>query len=161
MREKATAAGYEVRMYPDRLAGEARDAASLMAQFCRSTHKKSGAVAVLSGGETTVTVRGPGRGGRNQEYVAAMIREIGDCANTVVASIGTDGVDFLEGVGGAIITDSTLEKCRAAGLDPEQYLRDNNTYALHRKLGSLIKTKPTHTNVADISVYLWGKRRLT
>jgi len=154
MLQKATASGFKAELYPDRVVGEASEAASRMSRYYRMLHKSGGKGAVISGGETTVTVKGRGRGGRNQEYVAAMIPEIRDCKNAVVASLATDGVDFLEGVGGAIITDSALAQCHAKGLQPEEYLRDNNTYVLHRRLGSLIETQPTHTNVADISIFL-------
>lgn len=154
MWQKADSLGFQARLYPHRVTGEARDAATQMGRFYRSIREKGGHVAVVSGGETTVTVRGGGRGGRNQEYMAAMIPEIKDCANTVVASMGTDGVDFLEGVAGAIITGSSFREGQAKGLEIEEFLRDNNAYELHRRLGSLIETKPTHTNVADISVYL-------
>ena len=86
--------------------------------------------------------------------MAAMIPEIEDLDNVVVESMGTDGVDFIAGAAGAVINGSSMEACAAKGLEPEAFLRDNDTYALHAKLGSLIETKPTHTNVADISVYL-------
>jgi len=154
MQQKADSLGFRAQRYPNRVTGEARAAAAQMGRFYRGIREKGGTAAVVSGGETTVTVRGNGRGGRNQEYMAAMIPEIKDCANTVVASMGTDGVDFLEGVAGAIITGSALKECQAKGLELEEFLRNNNTYELHRRLGSLIETKPTHTNVADISVYL-------
>lgn len=154
MQEKARLLGFEVLVYPDRVTGEARDAAARMAEIYRRIHEKGGTVAVVSGGETTVTVRGTGRGGRNQEYMAAMIPEIKNLKHVVVASMGTDGVDFIEGVAGAIITGSSHEECESRGLDLQEFLRNNDTHELHRKLGSLIETKSTHTNVADVSVYL-------
>ena len=154
MQQKASSLGFEARLYPGRVTGEARDAAARMARFYWRTYEKGGTVAVISGGETTVTVKGTGRGGRNQEYMAAMIPEIEHLNNVVVASMGTDGVDFIEGVAGAIVTGDSLNGCKAEGLGIESFLGDNNTYEFHRQLGSLIETNPTHTNVADISVYL-------
>jgi len=159
MRRKATAESFETQLYPEPVSGEAREAASSMGRFYRLAYARGGNAAVIAGGETTVTVKGSGRGGRNQEYVAATIREIKDCRNAVVASIGTDGVDFLPGIGGAIITDSAFDECRTQGLRLEEYLQQNNTYALHERLRSLIEMKPTHTNVADICVFLTRESR--
>jgi glycerate 2-kinase len=110
---------------------------------------------VISSGETTVTVRGKGRGGRNQEFALAMAGVLGVLGDRVAgASIGTDGVDGPTDAAGAIVDASTLQRAQAARLDPREFLDDNNTYVFFERLGDLIKTGPTATNVGDLQVIL-------
>jgi hydroxypyruvate reductase len=99
-----------------------------------------------------------GKGGRNQEFTfaaAQALSALGPAA--VVASVGTDGIDGPTDAAGAIGDSTTLDRARAAGIDdPGIYLRDNNTYAFFDRLGDLIKTGPTRTNVGDIQIVLVG-----
>jgi hydroxypyruvate reductase len=158
-RHAAAARGYAVHVVPEPVTGEARDAAAAHVE-------RAGAMAttlprpacVIAAGETTVTVTGTGKGGRNQEFSFAAARalaRLGDAA--VVASVGTDGIDGPTDAAGAIGDSTTFDRARAAGIDdPERYLRDNNTYAFFDRLGDLIKTGPTRTNVGDIQILLLG-----
>ena len=108
-----------------------------------------------SSGETTVTVRGTGRGGRNQEFALAMAGVLDVLEGRVAAaSIGTDGIDGPTDAAGAIVDSTTMQRAHAAGLAPEVFLNDNNTYVFFERLGDLVKTGPTATNVGDLQVIL-------
>jgi hydroxypyruvate reductase len=111
---------------------------------------------IISSGETTVTVRGAGKGGRNQEFAFAMAPTLGRLGPEVAAaSVGTDGIDGPTDAAGAIVDQSTLARAAAAGLAaPDTYLTANNTYAFFDALGDLIRTGPTCTNVGDLQVIL-------
>ena len=148
--------GYQVHVVREAVTGEARDTAvehvTRVAAAIASTPRP---VCVISSGETTVTVRGAGKGGRNQEFALAMAPVLatlgGDVAGT---SIGTDGIDGPTDAAGAIVDSTTLQRAQAAGLTPETFLNDNNTYAFFERLNDLIQTGPTSTNVGDLQVIL-------
>jgi glycerate 2-kinase len=108
----------------------------------------------LFGGETTVTVRGGGRGGRNQEMALSAALVLQDTPNIVVATFSTDGIDGPTDAAGAIVTDHTWLQAQASGIDLESYLRRNDSYTLFDCIGGLIRTGPTGTNVNDIAVIL-------
>jgi glycerate-2-kinase len=105
-------------------------------------------------------VTGTGKGGRNQELALALAGPLaGIPVATVVASIGTDGIDGPTDAAGAIVDTSTISRTRAAGIgDPGVYLRDNDAYAFFRALGDLVTTGPTGTNVGDIQVVVMLRR---
>ena len=109
---------------------------------------------VISGGETTVTVRGPGLGGRNQEFALAAAHDIAGLDNVLILSAGTDGTDGPTDAAGAIATGTTIARSRALGLDAAAYLAANDSYHFFEQLGDLIKTGPTGTNVMDIHLLL-------
>ena len=111
---------------------------------------------VVSSGETTVTVSGGGRGGRNQELALAALSELSSLGSeAVLASVGTDGVDGPTDAAGAMVDSTTGLRANAMGLSsPESYLADNNAYAYFSQLGDLIRTGPTGTNVGDLQVVL-------
>jgi glycerate 2-kinase len=109
---------------------------------------------IISGGETTVNVTGKGLGGRNQEFALAAALEIAGIQNTVVLSGGTDGTDGPTDAAGAFADSGTLERAAAGGMDPLQYLSDNDSYNFFRKLGDLFITGPTNTNVMDLRIIL-------
>jgi hydroxypyruvate reductase len=111
-------------------------------------------VCVISSGETTVRVRGSGRGGRNQEFALAAVDLVAALGTVVAASIGTDGIDGPTDAAGAVVDSTTRIRARASGLDPVDFLRDNNAYAFFAALGDLIHTGPTGTNVGDLQVFL-------
>lgn len=110
---------------------------------------------VISAGETTVTVRGGGKGGRNQEFALGMINTLSALGPRVAAaSIGTDGIDGPTDAAGAIVDSTTAARAVLQGLDADRYLADNNAYAFFDQLGDLIRTGPTSTNVGDLQVIL-------
>lgn len=106
------------------------------------------------GGETTVTVRGRGKGGRNQELVLSACKGISESENTVVASIGTDGIDGNSDAAGAIADSFTFKKALKMNLCPEQFLINNDSNTFFRKLKDTIQTGPTGTNVNDVTVLI-------
>jgi len=150
--ERATALGYHVVRIDDAIAGEARVAARAHARATAALASTTGRPAcIVSSGETTVSVHGRGRGGRNQEFALAFATA---SDSFVLASAGTDGVDGPTDAAGAIADSTTVARARAAGLDPDAYLSDNNAYAFFHALGDLIHTGPTGTNVGDLQVLL-------
>jgi hydroxypyruvate reductase len=142
-----------------RLQGEAREAARVLVAVLRD-----GAASVpprrpaclLAGGETTVTVEGQGRGGRNQELVTAAAEPLADFrAPAVVASLATDGIDGHSDAAGGVVDDRTLARAEALGLAaPSTFLADNDSERFLAPLGDLIVTGPTGTNVVDLTVLL-------
>ncbi len=113
---------------------------------------------MLSGGETTVTVRGSGRGGRNQEFALAAALALDGLDDALVLSAGTDGTDGPTDAAGAIATGDTVSRARALGLDPHEHLARNDSYPFFAALGDLVKTGPTGTNVMDIHIMLAAGR---
>ena len=109
---------------------------------------------VLSGGETTVTIRGQGLGGRNQEFVLAGALAIEGLENTVMLSGGTDGTDGPTDAAGAIADNRTMQRAQELGMSGEAYLRDNDAYHFFSPLDDLLMTGPTHTNVMDLRMIL-------
>jgi glycerate 2-kinase len=143
----AREAGYMVIDLGDRVEGEARIVAQDHAKRARET---KGPAVILSGGETTVTIKGVGRGGRNGEYALALAVAL-DGAKGIAAIAGdTDGIDGSEENAGAIIRDDTLARARALGFDAQVFLTHNDSYGFFARLGDLLVTGPTRTNVNDI-----------
>jgi hydroxypyruvate reductase len=156
-RREAFARGYRVLVEPVPLTGEARIAArSVLERIRRHADAPGPKMCLLSGGETTVSVTGPGKGGRNQELALALAGPLASLETpVVVASVGTDGVDGPTDAAGAMVDNTTLGRAREAGLhDPGAFLRDNNAYAFFDGLGDLVITGPTGTNVGDIQVVM-------
>jgi glycerate 2-kinase len=157
--QAAEALGY--RIYPieapvvgeARLAGRALIEAASWACMLRDAQP----LCIVASGETTVHVTGHGMGGRNQECALSMSLVLELLGNTVVAaSVGTDGVDGPTDAAGAIVDSTTLERAKAAEIDPERHLGDNNSYNFFNQLGDLIRTGPTGTNVGDLQIILIG-----
>jgi hydroxypyruvate reductase len=109
---------------------------------------------ILTGGETTVTVRGEGLGGRNQEFALAAALDIAGLNDVVVFSAGTDGTDGPTDAAGAIADGDTIRRKP----DARRYLDDNDSYHYFESLGDLVVTGPTNTNVADVRILLIGRR---
>jgi glycerate 2-kinase len=150
--------GYEPRIVTDSLEGEAREAArAVVAEALRARGERSAGsqpLALLWGGETTVTVAGDGRGGRNQELaLAAAILLEGEVGITV-AALGTDGTDGPTDAAGGVVDGGTVGRARERGLNPIDYLRRNDAYPLLRAAGDLLVTGPTGTNVNDVVIAL-------
>lgn len=155
--ERATALGYHVVVRDEPVTGEARAAADDHARFVEATlARHRDRTCVLSAGETTVTVKGTGRGGRNQEFALAFSRAIDVTRPWVAASVGTDGVDGPTDAAGAIVGPDTVERGRAAGFEAERVLEANDSWTYFDALGDLLRTGPTGTNVGDIQVLLAG-----
>ena len=138
------------------LEGQARDVGIMFASIAREIVASGNPVlkpaGVVAGGETTVTVVGKGKGGRNQEIVLGAALKIGNADGVVVASMSTDGIDGPTDASGAIVDGKTLLRCQELGLDPRKFLAENDSYSFFSRLGDLIFTGPTGTNVCDVSV---------
>jgi glycerate 2-kinase len=149
--------GYRVVVVPEPIIGEARDAARrYVERVAPLLASARGPLCVLSSGETTVTVRGTGRGGRNQEFACAAAPLLDRFERpALLASFGTDGIDGPTDAAGAIVDVDTVRRAQSIGLPPlTQYLGDNDTYALFDALGDLLRTGPTRTNVGDVQILL-------
>lgn len=147
--------GYAIHVVDAPTRGEAREAGRRFAEFAFATRPVAGSACVIASGETTVTVRGPGKGGRNQEFVlgAAPVLARGD-RMALVASIGTDGIDGPTDAAGALALSTTLSRCEALGIDLAAVLDRNDAYPALRRLDDLITWGPTFTNVGDVHVLL-------
>src|SRR2546425_7627487 len=152
--------GYHSLILSTRLQGEAREVGKVLASICADIHENqhpvSPRVAVIAGGETTVTVHGKGRGGRNQELVLSAASSIRGNPATLVSSIGTDGVDGPTNAAGAVADGNTVERGLRVRMDPESYLRENDSYPFFKRLNDLVITGPTGTNVNDIFIAIVG-----
>lgn len=155
--EEAVRLGYTATVVSDRLAGPATVAAAEIARTALEARSVGGGPhALLWGGETTVIVRGGGQGGRNQELALAAASAIAGVDDVVIASIATDGIDGPTRAAGAIVDGSTLERGRAAGIDPDHALLDNDSHTFLRATGDLVLTGPSGTNVNDLVIALVG-----
>jgi hydroxypyruvate reductase len=154
----ARKAGVAPLILGDALEGEAREVGRALAGIALSVQVHGlpvGRPAVLlSGGETTVTVRGSGRGGRNVEFLAGLALGLHGAAGISALAADTDGIDGSEDNAGAIVTADTLLRARAMGLDVPALLRNNDCHALFAALGDLVITGPTLTNVNDFRAIL-------
>ena len=148
--------GYHSQVLSTRIVGEAREAGRILGSVATDIHDNglpiSPPAALTSGGETTVTVKGNGKGGRNQELALAAAASIAGYERIVVGSIATDGVDGPTDAAGAIADGTTVKRGKRLGMDAEDYLRKNDSYNYFRRLGDLIMTGPTGTNVNDIMI---------
>lgn len=164
--EKARQLGFATEIVSAELQGEARAAAYQLAQCAREKlagMKAGERCCLLYGGETTVTVRGPGKGGRNQELALAFAMEIEGMAGISMLSAGTDGTDGPTDAAGAIVDGRTAAVARRLGLDPAEYLERNDSYSFFHRFDeasgaqSHLITGPTGTNVMDMQVMLCDK----
>ncbi len=152
----ARAAGITPYILGDSLEGEARDVAKVLAGITRQVVQKGqpfqAPCVLLSGGETTVTIRDPqggGRGGRNVEFLLALAVALGDQAGVYALAGDTDGVDGIEEIAGAVLTPDSLARAWAQGLNPRSFLDNNDAHSFFQKLGDSVLTGPTLTNVND------------
>ena len=137
---------FQARVLSDRVVGEARDEGR---RHAREALKLEPGQAILSGGETTVTVRGTGRGGRNLEFLLGLALELQGQEGVYAIACDTDGIDGTDDAAGATVTPDTLERARGLGLDARAMLERNDAYSFFARLGDLVKTGPTGTNVND------------
>ena len=156
----AESLGYKTVMLTSLLTGETRDAAhfhaAIVREIARSGHPAGAPACLLSGGETTVTLKGNGKGGRNQEFALASAIALEGLEPVVLLSAGTDGIDGPTDAAGAIMDSTTLARARAKGLDAAAHLADNDSYCFFQTLGDLFITGPTRTNVMDMRIALVG-----
>ena len=158
VRGQARGLGLDVLYLGDRIEGEAREIAKVHAAIALeiADHDEPARkpCVLLSGGETSVTVRGKGRGGRNVEFLLALaVAFAGDRRMHAIAA-DTDGIDGMEEIAGAIIDPMSLDRARALGLDPASVLENNDAHSLFEALGDQVITGPTHTNVNDFRAIL-------
>ncbi len=160
--EAAAAAARQADVTPvvlgDSLEGEAREVATVMAGIAKQVRRHGQPVpapcVLLSGGETTVTLRGRGRGGRNTEFLLALAVALQGLEGVSAVACDTDGVDGSEDNAGAFVLPDTLARAEAAGLDAKAHLADNDAYGFFQGLGDLLVTGPTLTNVNDFRALL-------
>ena len=157
-KEKAQALGYNTLILSSSVEGEARRVAIDHVVSARDVLSSSSPVrppaCIISGGETTVTIRGAGLGGRNQEFALAAALEIDGLNGIVVLSGGTDGTDGPTDAAGGIVDGTTVQRARDQGLNARSYLERNDSYPLLKAVGDLLITRPTLTNVMDLRLIL-------
>lgn len=154
-KEKAEHLGFDSTIVNDKLVGEARSAGIEIAIHLKNNLNVDKPTCLIFGGETTVTIKGNGLGGRNQELVLAALIEIKELnKNFIIASVGTDGRDGPTDAAGAFINRKSWNKAIELNLNPQKFLEENNSYYFFKSLDTLIKTGTTGTNVMDIQVGL-------
>ncbi|UCH81225.1 MAG: glycerate kinase [Nitrospiraceae bacterium] len=153
---EARSAGLETRVLSSSLTGEAREVARWLADKSKEAFSSGNkrTQCFISGGETVVTVKGKGKGGRNTELALSFAMEVEGSEGITLLSAGTDGTDGPTDAAGAIVDGDTMIKAREMGLDPTEYLNDNDSYNFFRELDSLIITGPTGTNVMDLQIII-------
>jgi hydroxypyruvate reductase len=154
----AAEAGYTPMLLGDSIEGEARDVGKVMAGIALQVRRHAQPITppcvLLSGGETTVTVRGPGRGGRNVEFLLSLAVALDGAPGVHAVAGDTDGVDGLEEIAGAFIAPDTLARAWALGIRPRDSLDDNDGHGFFEALGDALVTGPTLTNVNDFRAIL-------
>jgi glycerate 2-kinase len=156
--EAAVLEGYEPVVLGADLEGEARDVAARQARLAAELQAAGRKAAIISGGELTVTIRGDGRGGPNQEFALALAIALDGMPGIAAMSADTDGTDGGTGLAtdpaGAVIDSTTLARAGALGLDPAAHLEANDSTGFFGSLGDLLTPGPTHTNLNDLRIVL-------
>jgi len=157
--EKAKDLGYNTIVLSSLVEGESREAAKFLAAIAKEVSRTGTPVpkpaCIIAGGETTVTIKGKGKGGRNQEFALSAAIEIEGCEGVVILSAGTDGTDGPTDATGAIVDYNTCKDAREKfHQKPEEFLNNNDSYNFFKKTGEHIVTGPTMTNVMDIMISL-------
>lgn len=156
--QEVRARGYDCIVLGTAIEGEARDVAADHARLARELRGQGRRAVILSGGELTVTLRGKGRGGPNQEYGLALAVALGGTTGIAALAGDTDGTDGgggrAEDPAGALVDETTLTRAGRLGLDPAAFLNDNNSTEFFEKLGDLLTPGPTLTNVNDFRAIL-------
>ncbi|MEM6940061.1 MAG: glycerate kinase [Pseudomonadota bacterium] len=158
--QAARAQGVAPWILSDAIEGEARDVAQVHAALARHAQASGfphpAPTVLLSGGETTVTLRHEGRGGRNSEFQLALALALEETSDLCALAADTDGIDGSEDNAGAFVDGQTTTRMRMAGVDPLRYLQENNAYTAFEAIGDLFVTGPTGTNVNDFRAILIG-----
>lgn len=156
--DKARASKVTPLILGNAIEGEARELGRVMSGIARQVRNHNQPVAapcvLLSGGETTVTVRGQGRGGRNLEFLLSLMIDLEGMPGVFALACDTDGLDGTEDNAGALVDPGSLQRAKEMGLTPVRLLEDNNAYECFSALGDLIMTGPTRTNVNDFRAVL-------
>ncbi|MBU1614398.1 glycerate kinase, partial [bacterium] len=156
-RDKARELGWTPLILTSEMEGEAKEAAKVFASICKeirsSSNPMSPPACILAGGETTVTLKGDGRGGRNQEFALAAAMQIKGFEEITILAAGTDGTDGPTEAAGAVVDGKTLSKIDK---DPEEYLKNNDSYHFFKDSPCHLITGPTRTNVMDMVIGLVG-----
>ncbi len=154
-RAAAEAEGFRAIVLTSALKGEARLAGAaigeIVARLAAVSRPLDAPLCLIWGGETTVTLRGSGRGGRNQELALAAVAPLAGTPQVALVALATDGGDGPTDAAGAVVSGATLERARRLGLDPAAYLDRNNAYPFFAALGDLLRPGPTRTNVNDLA----------
>lgn len=159
--EKATQFGFDAQILTCFLEGEAREAGKFFAAIAREYERKDlqKPLLLIAGGETTVTIRGDGKGGRNQELALGVARGFDELKRAVLISLATDGGDGNSDAAGAVVDGETLKKASALGFEPESFLRRNDSYNFFASLDALLRPGATLTNVNDLHFLLIAPKR--
>lgn len=147
--------GLKVHVAEGAVHGEARQAGQRLAELAVTERRKLAQgerLCLISGGETTVRVVGKGKGGRNQEVALAFAMAIEGEPGITMLSAGSDGIDGPTDAAGGIVDGNTAALAKAAGMDPGEFLAENDAYPLLERSGGLLKTGPTGTNVMDLQI---------
>jgi glycerate 2-kinase len=156
--DQARREGFNTLVLSTFVEGEAREVARVFAAIGRELQKSDQPIpppaAIVAGGETTVTVKGQGRGGRNQEFALAAAIHLENVEDVTIMACGTDGTDGPTNAAGAIVDSTTVARAREVNLDPRQFLADNDSHTFFQRLNDLLVTGPTNTNVDDLYVIL-------
>ena len=149
--EKAEQEGFHAEILTNELQGEAREVGRDLAHRLREdSSKRARPFCQIAGGETTVTLRGNGKGGRNQELALSAVKELGGVEKVMLIALATDGDDGPTDAAGAVVTGESAQRAQLLGLDAADYLARNDAYPFFEALGDLLKTRPTGTNVNDL-----------
>ena len=147
--------GFHATLLTTSLEGEARRIGPLLSSILRQINSTGDPLprpaCIICGGETTVNLKGSGSGGRNQELALSAVESIANLQDVALVTLATDGGDGPTDAAGAVVTGESLQRAKGCGLDPNQYLENNDSYHFFEKLDDLLKTGPTMTNVNDLT----------
>lgn len=154
--KQAEEEGFQAEILTNELQGEARDVGRELAHHLREeSSKRTRPFCLIAGGETTVTIQGQGKGGRNQELALAAVSELSSVENVMLIALATDGDDGPTDAAGAVVTGESARRAETLGLDAAGYLSRNDAYSFFEQLGDPLKTGPSGTNVNDL-VFLFA-----
>jgi len=156
--EKAKDLGYQTMLLTTKLEGEAKEVGKYLVEKAKNYTIKADKMIFIAGGETTVTIHGNGKGGRNQEMILGSVKELAN-NDVIFSSFATDGIDGVCDAAGAIADGFTLSKANNMKLDPNDYLNDNNSFEFFKLLNDLLLTGPTGTNVMDLQLLIKIKNK--
>jgi hydroxypyruvate reductase len=150
--QQAEREGFHGEILTNELQGEAREVGRELAYHLRlESSRRAHPFCLIAGGETTVTIKGDGKGGRNQELALSAVEGLSGLENVMLIALGTDGDDGPTDAAGAVVTAESARRAESLGLDAADHLSRNDAYPFFEALGDLLKTGPTGTNVNDLT----------